>query len=258
MLSEVDVVLFTLIGRMIKFLDGTRIEKQVRELVRFSPYQLEHFLDYCGLTGMNITRNQRRVKKTYVLYLPQHIRKALYQDEGRLVVFYCEDDKKKGGLTKVCYTRAEFNREMACASRDEQPVLRVRRDGVPAFCHRTITQRFASPAAKLLEFMFGFDCVNMEQLTQQCQLMVNMSYRQLAIINTLWSKKNNILPWEIVCLQSKEQLAKRFEGEKEGTVTILAIRMVPGLMVFEWRVDKRRGLEAHNPSCIRSIYEFEV
>ena len=204
MINNVNVVLFTLIARVIKFLDDSRIEKQVQELVRFSPYQLEHFLQYCGLTGENITRYQKRMKKVYILYLPQHIRKTLYQDEGRLVVFYCEDEKKRGGLAKVCYTRAEFVRELACARREGQPILKVRRDGVPVICHRAITQRFASPAAKLIDFIFGFDCSKMDQLTQQCQLMLNMSSYQLAIINSLWST-NNIQPWEIVCLQTKKK-----------------------------------------------------
>ena len=254
MISNVNVVLFTLIARLIKFLDDSRIEKQVQELVRFSPYQLEHFLQYCGLTGENITRYQNRMKKVYIHYLPQHIRKRLYQDKGRLVVFYCEDEKKRGGLVKVCYTRSEFDRELACAHREGQAILRVRRDGVPIIQHRTITQRFASPAAKLLDFIFGFDCNKMEQLAQQCQLMLNMSSYQLTKINSLWST-DNILPWEIVCLQTKEQLEKEFQS-KEGTATILAIRMLPRLMVFNWSVERKEGLAAHNPRCIRSIYEL--
>ena len=119
MLSEIDV-LFTLIARVIKFLDEGKIEKQVRELVQqLSPYQLEQFLQHCGVTGTNIAGNQKDVKKVYILYLPLNTKRTHYQDEGQLMVFHCEDKEKKGGLAKVCYTCAELDRELACVRREE-------------------------------------------------------------------------------------------------------------------------------------------
>ena len=84
--------------------------------------------------------------------------------------------------------------------------------------------------------------------------MLNMSDYQLMMIGSLWNAKNISL-WDIICVQSEEQVAREFRSD-DGTATITAVRMLPKLMVFNWCVDRKRGLAVNNPPSIHSIYEW--
>ena len=80
-----------------------------------------------------------------------------------------------------------------------------------------------------------------------------MTDHQLIIIASLWVAKD-IVPWDIICVKSDEELAREFES-KEGVARIPTVRLLPGLIVFEWNVDRQKVLTVHNPRCIHSIYK---
>ena len=83
---------------------------------------------------------------------------------GRLIVFHRVDAELRRGLVKVCTTSELLEFKLKCVQRNRTPILLVKHNRPTGKDEKIITQQFKSPAAKIIDLVFNFDCNTVDLL----------------------------------------------------------------------------------------------